>query len=151
MRRTLFASCLVLLLPAPAFAAGVSLAMDEVKTMTFEKPVATVYVGNPSIADITMIDAKHAFVIGKSLGTTNIMALDASGKPVTDIGVAVLAGTGSGSTVILNRGTQRVTYSCTTSHCDTMPSPGDSKEVFDVVTQQLAAHSDIAHKAANGQ
>ncbi|HWC62430.1 MAG TPA: pilus assembly protein N-terminal domain-containing protein [Rhizomicrobium sp.] len=151
MRRALFASSLVLLLPAPAFAADLGLGMDEVKTMTFEKPVATVYVGNPSIADINMIDTRHAFVIGKSLGTTNIMALDAAGKPVSNTGVAVLAGVNTASTVILNRGTQRVTYSCTTSHCDMMAEPGDSKDAFEQITQQLAVHNDTAHKAAAGQ
>jgi hypothetical protein len=124
--------------------------MDEVRTMTFEKPVATVYVGNPAIADINMIDARHAFVIGKSVGTTNIVALDGSGKPVSDTGVAVLA-SAAGSTVTLNRGTQRVTYSCTPSHCDMMPLPGDAKEAFDQITQQLAVHGDLAHKAAAGQ
>jgi hypothetical protein len=150
MRRALLVSSLVLLLPAPAFAAGLGLSMDEVKTMTFEKPVATVYVGNPAIADINMIDTRHAFVIGKSPGTTNIMALDSEGKPVSNTGVAVLAGTGPGSTVTLNRGTQRVTYSCTVSRCDMMAAPGDDKNVFEQINQELAVHGDLAHKAAAG-
>ena len=54
---------------APALAAdtgAVNLGLDEVHTLTFRAPVATVYVGNPAIADITMIDARHAFVQGKS-------------------------------------------------------------------------------------
>src|SRR5215475_7887136 len=46
----------------------VALALDEVHTLAFETPVSTVYVGNPSIADVTMIDARHAFVQGKGYG-----------------------------------------------------------------------------------
>jgi len=151
MRRAILSLSLVALLPAPSFAAGLGLAMDEVRTISFDKPVATVYVGNPAIADINMIDTRHAFVIGKSPGTTNIIALDGEGKSVSDTGIAVLAGVNSGSTVTLNRGTQRITYSCTVSHCDMMPEPGDSKDVFDTINQQLVAHSENAHKAAGGQ
>jgi hypothetical protein len=150
MRRAFFAASLIAVMPLPAFAAGLGLAMDEVRTITFDKTVATVYVGNPAIADITMIDTRHAFVIGKSPGTTNIIALDGEGRSVANTGVAVLASVNSGSIVTLNRGTQRVTYSCTTSHCDMTPEPGDSKDVFEMVNQQLTAHSENAHKAAVG-
>ena len=75
MRRMLFAASFGLIAPmaliaqAPAFAAGISVAMDQVHTVTFNTPVATVYVGNPSIADVNMIDARHAFVIGKGFGS----------------------------------------------------------------------------------
>src|ERR1700743_437405 len=61
---------------------GIALTLDEVRTVPFENPVATVYVGNPSIADITMIDARHAFVLGKSYGRTNIVALNHEGEQV---------------------------------------------------------------------
>jgi hypothetical protein len=148
---SLAATSLALLAPAPAFAAGLSLAMDEVRTLTFPAAVSTVYVGNPAIADINMIDARHAFVIGKALGATNIMALDSDGKQVADTHVAVLAATNTQSTLVLNRGAQRATYSCTASHCEAMPEPGDGKDAFEQVNGQLASHSDAAHKAAAGQ
>ena len=78
---SLFSTVLALALPAPSFAAGIALAMDEVRTITFrEKPVATIYIGNPTIADISMIDARHAFIIGKGYGRTNMVALDSTGK-----------------------------------------------------------------------
>lgn len=150
MRRMLFALSLVL--PSPAFAAGLAISMDEVRTVSFDTPVATVYVGNPAIADVNMIDARHAFVIGKGFGSTNIIALDGSGKEVADTQIAVLSGAaGSDSTVLLNRGTQRVTYSCTADRCEATPEPGDGKDVFDAISSQLAAHSDNAKKAATGQ
>ena len=130
--------------------AGLSLAMDEVRTMTFASPVSTVYVGNPAIADINMIDGRHAFVIGKGLGATNIIALGSDGKQVADTRVAVLAAN-SQSTLVLNRGAQRITYSCTASHCEAMAEPGDSKDVFDQINGELSNHSEAAHKAAAGQ
>jgi len=152
MRRVLFAATLALLAPAPAFAAGIAVAMDAVHTVTFDTPVATVYVGNPSIADVNMIDSRHAFIIGKGFGSTNIVALDSDGKQVFDSSVSVLSSSvGDGSTLVLNRGTERVTYSCTANHCEAAGVPGDSKTVFDQVNGELTAHSDAAHKAAQGQ
>lgn len=157
MRRSLLATAFIALtlplaLPSPALAAGLAISMDEVRTVSFGVPVATVYVGNPAIADVNMIDARHAFVIGKGFGSTNIVALDGSGKEVSNVSVAVLAGANdTGSTLVLNRGTQRVTYSCTSSHCEATPEPGDGKDAFDVINSQLSAHSDIAKKAATGQ
>ena len=51
MRRTLLVA-LFLGSAMPAYAAGVSVAIDEVRTISFPKTVSTIYVGNPAIADI---------------------------------------------------------------------------------------------------
>jgi len=85
-----------------ALAGGVAVPLDEVRTVAFAKPVATVYVGNPSIADINMIDARHAFVLGKRFGTTNIIALDNSGHEVANTYVSVSGS--NGAIVTLTKG-----------------------------------------------
>jgi Flp pilus assembly secretin CpaC len=149
MRKLIIAASLAIALPAPAFAAGIALAMDEVRTVSFKTPVATVYVGNPSIADINMIDARHAFVIGKGFGNTNIVALDGDGKQVFDTSIAVLAtAANASSTLVLNRGAQRSTYSCTASHCEAAPQLGDDHTTFDAINGQLASHIAAAKSAA---
>jgi hypothetical protein len=148
MRRTLFAA-LVLVAASPAYADGVAISMDEVRTITFPKPVATVYVGNPSIADINMIDSRHAFVLGKGFGNTNIVALDHEGDQVSNTHVSVMAR--EDSTVTLQRGTGRLTYSCTASHCEATPQPGDAKDAYDAVNGQLSTHEAAAKGAASGQ
>ncbi|HEX4370788.1 MAG TPA: pilus assembly protein N-terminal domain-containing protein [Rhizomicrobium sp.] len=148
MRRTLFAA-LIVVAASPAYADGVAISMDEVRTITFPKPVATVYVGNPSIADINMIDSRHAFVLGKGFGNTNIVALDHQGDQVSNTHVSVMAR--EDSTVTLQRGTGRLTYSCTASHCEATPQPGDAKDVYDAVNGQLATHEGAAKGAASGQ
>lgn len=150
MRRALLAASFCLIAPVPALA--FSVAMDEVHTITFETPVSTVYVGNPAVADINMIDARHAFIIGKGFGSTNIVALDASGKQVFDTPVSVLTRSARNeSTVVVNRGNQRTTYSCTANTCEATPTPGDGKDVFEQINGQLAIHNDTARKAAAGQ
>ena len=134
----------------PALAGNVTVALDEVRTVTFDAPVATVYVGNPAIADINMIDSRHAFVLGKGYGSTNIIALNRQGGQIADTRVDV-QGSRRESTVVLNRGAARVTYSCTADHCDLTPQPGDGKDAFDGGNSQIGAHQESAKKAATQQ
>lgn len=146
MRRALFAAAL--LASAPAYAASdVNLGLDEVHTLTFKRPVATVYVGNPSIADITMIDARHAFVQGKGYGRTNFVALNQDGVQVFSTSITV-TGAVNGNTVVLNRGAQRITLNCAGQRCEPTPMPGDGKDAYDPANGVAAAHQNNARAAA---
>lgn len=146
MRRALFAAAF--LASTPAFAAGdVRLGLDEVHTLTFQRPVATVYVGNPAIADITMIDARHAFVQGKGYGRTNFVALNQDGVQVFGTSITV-TGASSGNTVVLNRGAQRITLNCAGQRCEPTPMPGDGKDAYDPNNAVATAHQNNARAAA---
>jgi hypothetical protein len=150
MRRALFAAAM-LAAATPAIAAGkngaVALALDEVHTLTFRNPVATVYVGNPTIADVTMIDARHAFVQGKGYGRTNLVALDRDNVQVFNTSITV-TGNDGGGTVTLNRGAQRITLNCAGGRCEPTPMPGDGKDSYDAANGQAAAHQLAARGAA---
>src|SRR6185312_3710623 len=173
MRPALFAALLIAAAPAalvPAQAAGkitagktdavkkpvkapksdrnnfVALALDEVHTLAFQTPVSTVYVGNPSIADVTMIDARHAFVQGKAYGRTNVMALNRENVVVFNTHISV-TGNDGGGTVTLNRGAQRVTLNCAGGRCEPTPMPGDGKDA-DAISAQTTAHQTTARTAA---
>jgi len=155
MRRALIAAALIAA-AAPAGAAGkhavvkddaVALALDEVHTLTFRAPVATVYVGNPAIADVTMIDSRHAFVQGKDFGRTNVVALNRDNVQVFNTHITV-TGNDGGGTVTLNRGAQRVTLSCAGGRCEPTPTPGDAKDAYDITSTQSTAHQKAARGAA---
>jgi Flp pilus assembly secretin CpaC len=134
-----------LLLPAAARADSISVALDEVRIITFPKAIGAIDVGNPAIADITMIDTRHASVLGKAYGTTNFIVLGQNGEPISNTRVAVLGG--SQATVTMQRGTERTTYSCTANHCEVSPQPGDGK-ASDAVAGQISAHQNAARQAA---
>jgi len=144
--RPILSALLLAGLVLPAQAQSISVALDEVQTVTFPSQVATINVGNPSIADITLVDDRHAFILGKSYGSTNIIALNKAGNMIANTHVTVL--NSQMATVTLQRGTQRTTYNCTSAHCEAAPQPGDGKEVFDTATTQITAHQDAAKKAA---
>jgi hypothetical protein len=133
----------------PAYADTISVAMDEAQTVTFPSQVAFVDVGNPAIADITMIDDRHALLLGKAYGSTNLIALSKGGETISNTRVSVL--NGQQGTVTVQRGTSRTTYTCIANHCEPSPQPGDGKDSFDAASNQVTAHQDAAKKAASPQ
>ncbi|GAA0582352.1 pilus assembly protein N-terminal domain-containing protein [Rhizomicrobium electricum] len=129
---------------------GMSVPLDEVRVVSFAKPVATLYVGNPVIADVMIIDSRHAFVQGKAFGTTNIVALDSAGHPIANQQIVVAGKSGAGATVTLQRGKEQMTYACAGNRCQPSPQPGDAKEAFDAGTEQISKYQSLIGRAAGG-
>ena len=124
-----------LLLAGSAMAkGGIGVPSDQVKIVKFPQSVATVYVGNPAIADVTMIDPSHAFLVGKNYGTTNVVALDNKGNEVFNQPVTVFGGS---TLVTVHRGAAHTTLSCTSARCEATPMPGDAKPVFDDFSDEM--------------
>jgi Flp pilus assembly secretin CpaC len=147
MRPSIAAAFTFGLLTTPAFAAGVSVPMDEVRTVTFAKPVATVFIGNSVVADVSMIDSHHAAVVGKAFGTTNVIALDSAGHQVSNTYVSVSET--RGATVTLLKGSAQMTMSCGGPRCEIAPIPGDAKFKDDY--GDVSVHHDVRTKTAQGQ
>ena len=149
MRRLLIAALLSAAVTPFAWAGpAMNVPLDEVRIVSFAKPVATIYVGNPIIADVMVIDSRHAFIQGNAFGTTNVVALDASGHPVANQQI-VVAGQ-SHSTVTLQRGKERTTYACAGNRCEPSPQPGDSKDAFDSAVDQIGKYQGMLTKGAAG-
>jgi Flp pilus assembly secretin CpaC len=76
-------ACAVVALAAGSAAAqSFQLEVDQTQPLRFQRPVTGVVVGNASIADVIVHDARVLFVVGKSQGTTEITAVDAAGNTV---------------------------------------------------------------------
>jgi hypothetical protein len=129
----------------PALASGISVPMDEARVVTFDKPVATVFVANPAVADINTIDSTHVFVLGKAFGGTNLIALDAQGHQVVSERLTVL---GSNHLVTLNRGAAQFTFACATVRCEAATVPGDLHEWHDQRMSEIERHEDDGAKQA---
>lgn len=131
----------------PSGLRGISVVMDQVRIVTFTRPIATVFVGNPLIADATVIDPYHAFVLGKTFGVTNLIALGAQSQTVANQQITVA--NRAGGVVTLNKGSAQFNYSCTVAHCETNPLPGDQKTYFDDSEGAISTHQDQSIKAAS--
>jgi hypothetical protein len=133
---------------APNYA-GLIVPMDEARVITFQHPVATVFAGNTAIADVTMIDSRHAYVLGKAFGVTNVIGLDADHNPVVNQPITIANRTMG--EVTLTRGADSYNYSCTPSHCETNPRPGDPEAYVKNTEDAIQTHQEMAVKAASLQ
>jgi hypothetical protein len=132
----------------PAFAGSISVPMDQARIVTFKSPVSTVYIGNTVYADVTLIDSKHAFLLGKTMGQTNLLALATDGKIISNDQITVY-GRRVGM-MTLNRGGVQYNYTCTPLQCETQPVPGDEPTYFSNTHSGQEKHEDMAAKAGTG-
>ena len=129
---------------APAWASDVSVGLDQTRTLRLNQPITTLSIGNPAIADVSVQDGQTLFVLGKSFGRTNVLALDSKGQTVLDMTVLVTAP--DKGMVTVYRGVKQTTYDCGTS-CERALIPGDDKESFDALQNQISSK---VHMGASG-
>lgn len=113
-----FAAALALLAlaagPSSAWAqdgdAPISVNVNMARVLRINAPAATVIVGNPAIADVTIQDPKTLILTGKSYGQTNLIVLDVSGNALADTLIDVVQLQAGIMTVY--QGAARTTLAC---------------------------------------
>jgi hypothetical protein len=142
----IFACCAVAVIaPKAAPAADLTVTLDQARLIKLPEKVATVVLGNPLIADVSLQPGGLMVVTGKSYGMTNIIALDRAGAVLMEKSVEV-QGPG-GDVVIVYRGVERGTYSCTPD-CEPRITLGDGNHHFDAIIAQSAIRNDKAMTTA---
>lgn len=127
--------------PSPA-AESISVVVDQAKLVKLPEKIATIVVGNPAIADVSLQPGGMMVVTGKSYGVTNVMALDRQGSVLIDRLVQVEGPTDKLVTVY--RGVDRESYSCTPT-CQRRVTLGDSQGYFEA---QINQNGSFARQAA---
>lgn len=69
-----------------------SVDIDQSARVQLRAPAGSVIVGNPQIADVTVVDANTLFITGRGYGVTEVVAVDAVGRTVFQSQVVVTAG-----------------------------------------------------------
>jgi pilus assembly protein CpaC len=67
----------------------VSVPLYKSKIIEVQKPVKKLSVGNPDIADILILRANQVYVVGKSLGTTNVVLWDSGNRIISNIDIEI--------------------------------------------------------------
>ena len=115
-----------------AGAAVLSVTVDEAKIARVPEGTTTLVIGNPIVADVTMLKGSGAMVVtGKGFGETNLIALDAKGEVLDEKMIRVVPTT---STLLVQRGTDRESYSCA-PQCMPTVQLGDGKIFTEASTQ----------------
>lgn len=63
-------------MPNQGDAVAVDVALNKSRVMEFPRPVTILSVGNPEVADIVVVGSRQIYVLGKQLGTTNVVLWD---------------------------------------------------------------------------
>ena len=116
--------------------------VDQAAIARLPAHVATIVIGNPMIADVTVQPGGLMVITGKGYGSTNMIALDRTGTVLTERNIEVL-GT-KDATVVVYRGVNRETYSCA-PECEARVTLGDTPAFFDGTMSQ------VANRAARAQ
>ena len=116
MRRSLAVLlALAIVTPGAALAQSrpLSVEVDHVTRLNLRGSAASVIVGNPEIADVTVVDAHTLYVSGRDYGVTEIVVLDAAGRSIYQGQVVVSAA--SAGAVRVWRGAQVTNMACSAS------------------------------------
>ncbi|WP_298159378.1 pilus assembly protein N-terminal domain-containing protein [Brevundimonas sp.] len=116
LRPTLLAGLLLAAGAAPltqAWAQTLNVEIDRSARIGLTGSAASVIVGNPAIADVTVVDANTLFVTGKGYGVTEVVAVDGVGRTIFQ-GEIVVTGGSTGS-VRVWRGAQATEMACAAS------------------------------------
>jgi hypothetical protein len=130
---------------APAAADNISVVLDRAQVVRLPDRVATLVIGNPSVADGTLQNGGLLVVTGKGYGSTNVIALDARGEVLAEHTVTV--GAPSDGTLTVWRGADRETWSCE-PRCERSVMLGDGPDFFAGVIGQTASRNGHAAGAA---
>ncbi|HLH88818.1 MAG TPA: pilus assembly protein N-terminal domain-containing protein [Xanthobacteraceae bacterium] len=134
------------LMTAPARAdETIKVRVDEATITKLPAHVATIVIGNPLIADVTVQPGGLLVITGKGYGTTNMIALDQAGTVLTERNIQVVAA--RDKVVVVYRGIDRETYSCA-PECENRITLGDAPAYFDAALGQAGTrtvHAQAGH------
>lgn len=150
---SLFRSLLIaiLLLPGLAFATPaptegpIAVSIDQARLIRLPDRAATIVVGNPLIADITLQPGSLIIVTGKSFGATNFVAIDRNGEVLVERMILVQGA--ADPVVTVYKGVERETWSCMPV-CQPRITLGDSDRFLKSTLEQAGTLSGQAAGAA---
>ena len=124
----------------------IAVSIDQAKLIRLPERIATIVVGNPLIADVTLQPGGIVVVTGKGYGATNVLAMDRRGEVLVDRIINVESPTDQVVTVY--RGFERESYSCMPV-CQRRLTLGDSEKYFNTAINQGGSLTDKATGAAS--
>ncbi len=119
----------------------IAVRLDQSRILKLPERAATVVIGNPLIADLSIQPGGIAIVTGKAYGATNVVVMDRSGAVLTEHVVEVKGP--PDPIVVVYRGVARNTYSCT-PECSPRITLGDDNEYFDKTLNQATTRNSQA-------
>lgn len=129
MRRilSLVVAVTTLAVAAPAIAQSLPIRIDQAARLGLSGTARDVIIGNPAVADVTVIDGRNLIVTGKGYGITNLLVLDGRGRTILDRQIIVSAS--DEGRITMYRGPGLYNYSCS-PRCERTPMPGETEPSY---------------------
>lgn len=127
---------------------AIDVVLDQARLIKLPERVATIVVGNPLIADVTIQAGGTMVLTGKGYGVTNLIALDRAGAVLMERTVQVLGP--RENVVVVYRGINRESYSCAPA-CERRITLGDTPEYFAQTISQTGARNQSAQNSQQQQ
>ena len=137
--------CMVALTAAGNASDHITVPLDKARILHLPDRAATIVIGNPLIADLSIQPGGLAVVTGKSYGETNFVVLDRAGVVLTEKTVDVTLSNDQ-SSVVVYRGVERETYSCA-PECSRSLALGDAPDIFEATMKQITNRNSQAAAA----
>jgi len=115
--------------------------LDQALIVRLPERVATIVIGNPLIADVSLQTGGLMVITGKGYGMTNIVALDRAGNVLMDRAVEVIGP--RDDVVVVYRGVDRESYACAPM-CERRITLGDTPEFFEKTIDQIGSRNAAA-------
>ena len=120
--------------------------LDQAKVAKVPTGTTTLVVGNPSVADVTMLKGGVGMVVtGKGYGQTNLVAIDAQGNILDEKQIVVIP---TRTVLVVQRGDSRVSYACN-PQCMPTVQLGDDSKSFGDAAGQISQHNGLARETLN--
>jgi Flp pilus assembly secretin CpaC len=118
--------------------------IDYARIVKIPEGASTLVIGNPIVADVTMLKNSQLMVItGKSFGTTNLIVLDKSGAQVGESIVTVVP---AEDKLVVQRGPHRESMSCN-PRCAKAVDLADDVAYMNSVIEAVKSHDSAASAA----
>ncbi len=98
--------------------------IDRSARVQLRGAAASIIVGNPQIADVSLVDANTMFIVGKGYGVTEVVAVDGVGRTLFQREIVVTGG--STGSVRVWRGAHATEMACGASCTPSVRSPSAS-------------------------
>lgn len=111
--------------------------LDHARVVRMPEGAQTLIIGNPMIADVTMLKSNRLMIItGKSFGSTNLIVLDQTGNQV---GESLITVSPPMDKLVVQRGTHRESYACNPD-CAPAIDLADDKDYSAKVIEAMKLH-----------
>ena len=138
---------LLALTQAAAAADEITVVLDQARVIRIPERTATVVIGNPLIADISVQTGGMAVITAKGYGITNFIAMDQRGNVLLEQSIEVQGP--SNKIVTVHRGVDRETYSCA-PNCERRTTIGDTPVYFTANLNQIGTFGALAQGGGAG-